>query len=264
MPVLSTNTIINLPVGGIRRINQMVIRAVNNGVAGAVCYITGLSNSSNPQTLFIEELFVLQYRETYNKTYPIVEEFFQLNLVYSQEMMQIEVFLVDVDGKWLPVQLEALRVDRITTEIRDNVPVTSDHYAAISFRRSSDFTTPQGLAAEIRPISLNILSKRPVHYMVIAGGILDGVFEHYPTPTTAIPVTDTALLVNYSCTTITGGKVIMQGTGSGFSGAYKNLAVNLLNERLSYELENEPVTLVVSSLTGEDNLAITFNMSEGW
>lgn len=70
--------------------------------------------------------------------------------------------------------------------------------------------------------------------------------------------------MNYTCTTVTGGKVIMQGTGSGISGAYANLAVNLLNERLSYELQDEPITLVVSSLSGDDDLAVTFKMSEQW
>ncbi|OMD09132.1 hypothetical protein, partial [Paenibacillus odorifer] len=130
--------------------------------------------------------------------------------------------------------------------------------------RRPGFAIPQGLAAEIRPAALDVMSKRPVRYMVVAGGTLDGAFENYPTPTTNIPVTDTALLVNYTCTTVTGGKVIMQGTGSGISGAYANLAVNLLNERLSYEFHDEPVTLVVNSLSGGDDLAVTFKMSEQW
>jgi hypothetical protein len=264
LPVLSTSTIINLPVDGTRPIDQVVIEVVNNGSAGAACYLTGLANSASPQTVIIEELFELQYRETLSKTYPIVEDLFQFNFVYSQEQLKIQVFLVDVNGVWTAVNLDVFQVSRITSEIRDNVSVTSTDFAAISFMRSPAFTIPQGLAAEIRPAALDILSKRPVRYMVVAGGTLDGTFENFPTPTTDIPVTDTALLVNYTCTTVTGGKVIMQGTGSGISGAYANLAVNLLNERLSYELQDEPVTLVVNSLSGDDDLAVTFKMSEQW
>lgn len=82
MPVLSTNTIIHLPVDGIRPIDQVVVKVVNNGSAGAACYLTGLANSASPQTVFIEELFELQYRETSSKTYTIVEDLFQFNFVY--------------------------------------------------------------------------------------------------------------------------------------------------------------------------------------
>lgn len=87
---------------------------------------------------------------------------------------------------------------------------------------------------------------------------------NYPTPTTAIPVTETALQVNYTCTTVTGGQVLTQGIGSGISGAYQNVAVNLLNQRLDYDLQQVPVTLVVSSLAGADNVAAAFRMSEQW
>jgi hypothetical protein len=264
LPVFSTNTIINLPVDGIQRINRVVIKVVNNGLADAVCYYTGLSNSGSPQTVFVEGLFELHYRETLSKTHPIVDELFQFNFVYSQEQLKIQVFVIDIDNVWTAVDLEAFLVSRITSEIRDNVPVTSSDYAAISFMRSPDFSIPQGIAAEIRPASLDVLSKRPVRYMIVAGGTLDGTFEEYPTPTTDIPIMETALLVNYTCTTVTGGTVIMQGTGAGISGAYSNLAVNLLNERLSYEIQNEPLTLVVSSLSGGDDLAVTFKMSEQW
>lgn len=264
LPVLSTNTIINSPVDGTQRINQVVIKIVNNGLTSALCYLTGLSNASNPQTVIIEELFALQFREFSSKTYEIVDESFQFNFVYSQEQLKIEVFLVDVNDVWTPVDLEAFAVSRITSEIRDNVSVTAADYAAISFRRSPVFTIPAGVAAEIRPASIDVLSKRPVRYMIVAGGAIDGAFENYPTATTQIPVTDTALQVNYTCTTVTGGKVIMQGTGSGISGAYENLGVNLLNERLSYELQGEIITLVVSSLSGSDDLAVTFKMSEQW
>lgn len=264
MPVLSTNTIMNLPVNGIQRINQVVINIVNNGLDNSICYLTGLSNADSPQTVIIEELFAVQYQEFITRTFEIVDELFQFNFVYSQTQMKIQVFLVDVDDVWTEVDLEAFAVSRITSEIRDNVSVTAADFAAISFKRSSIFTISAGIAAEIRPTSLDILSKRPVRYMIVAGGAVDGTFENYPTPTTQIPITGTALQVNYTCTTLTGGKVIMQGTGSGISGAYENLSVNLLNERLSHDMDDEIITLVVSSLSGSDDLAVTFKMSEQW
>ncbi|MEK4325106.1 hypothetical protein MKX70_04350 [Paenibacillus sp. FSL R7-0312] len=104
----------------------------------------------------------------------------------------------------------------------------------------------------------------PIRYKVIAGGSVNGAFVNYPTPTTAIPVTETTLQVNYTCTAVTGGRVITQGIGSGISGAYQNVAMNLVNQQLLHDMQQEPITLVVSSLAGEDNLAATFRMIEQW
>ncbi|MNY68175.1 hypothetical protein D3C86_2058930 [compost metagenome] len=58
--------------------------------------------------------------------------------------------------------------------------------------------------------------------------------------------------------------MITQGLGSGIAGAYQNVSVNLLSQLLLYDLQEEPVTLVISSLAGEDNVAATFRMSEQW
>ncbi len=59
--------------------------------------------------------------------------------------------------------------------------------------------------------------------------------------------------------------MLTQGTGSGISGAYQNISVNLLAELVNYNLRGtEPVTLLVSSLVGCDNLAVTLRMSEDW
>lgn len=125
-------------------------------------------------------------------------------------------------------------------------------------------TIPEAVTAEIKTDGLEILASTPIRYKVIAGGSVNGAFVNYPTPTTAIPVTETALQVNYTCTAVTGGRVITQGIGSGISGAYQNVAVNLVNQQLLYDMQQEPITLVVSSLAGEDNLAATFRMSEQW
>lgn len=264
MPFLTTNTITSNPAGGIGPISQAVVIAVNNGTSRAVVYMTGLNNDVSPEPLFAEELFEVNEREVVSKTYNITPELFQFNVVYSQEKLRVRIFLIDSAGVWFPVNLQRLAVSRITSEFRDNITVTAADFAAISFRRSPSLIIPEGAAAEIRPAGAEILTSTPIRYKIVAGGTVNGAYVNYPTPTTAIPVTDTALQVNYTCTTVTGGRVIAQGIGSGISGAYQNVSVNLMNELLLYDLEEESVTLVISSLAGEDILAATFRMSEQW
>lgn len=184
--------------------------------------------------------------------------------MYSLEQMRVRIYLVDSSGLWISVPLQPVVLNRITSEFRNNIAVTDSDTAVISFRRSAAVTIPEAVAAEIRPDGLEILASTPIRYKVIAGGTVNGTFVNYPTPTTAIPATETALLVNYTCTAVTGGRVITQGIGSGISGAYQNVALNLLNQQLLYNVQDNPVTLVVSSLAGEDNVAAAFRMAEQW
>lgn len=263
MAVLTTNTITRNPTGVLGPISQAVIKIVNSGTAKTVVYITVLNNDVSPATLFAQELFEVNYREVVSKTYNITD-FFQFNVLYSQEKLGVQIFLVDSGGKWFPVSLTQLAVSRITSEFRDNIAVTSTDFAAISFRRNGALTIPEGVAADIRPDGVEILASTPIRYKIVAGGTVNGSFVNFPTPTTAFSVNDTALQVNYTCSTVTGGRVITQGLGSGISGAYQDVVVNLLNQQLVYDLQEEPVTLVVSSLAGEDNLAATFRMAEQW
>ncbi|MGN7764132.1 hypothetical protein [Paenibacillus sp. 22594] len=264
MPYLFTNTLTSRPTRGLGTISQVVVKVVNNGSSKAVVYITGLNNDVTPETLFAQELFEVNYREVVTKTYNITQIYFQFNAVYSQEQMQIQIFLVDSSGILAPVPLEQLEVSRITSEFRENIAVTTSDFALISFRRNAAVVIPEAVAAEIKPDSLDILASTPVRYKIVAGGTVNGTFVSYPTPTTAIPVTETALQVNYTCTTVTGGRVITQGIGSGIAGAYQNVAAELADQQLQYDLTDEIITLVVSSLAGSDNLAAVFRMSEQW
>jgi hypothetical protein len=264
VPVLTTNMLTKNPTLGAGPISQAVVKVVNNGTPRGVVYLTGLNNDVSPATLFAQELFELNYREVVTKTYNVTQTFFQFNVVYSQEQVRVRVFLIDSSGVWIPVPMLPIAVGRITSEFRDNITVTDSDFAAISFRRSALVTIPEAVTAEIKTDGLEILASTPIRYKVIAGGSVNGAFVNYPTPTTAIPVTETALQVNYTCTAVTGGRVITQGIGSGISGAYQNVAVNLVNQQLLYDMQQEPITLVVSSLAGEDNLAATFRMSEQW
>ncbi|WP_340020869.1 hypothetical protein MHI24_17820 [Paenibacillus sp. FSL K6-1096] len=264
MPVLTTNMLTKNPTPGAGSISQAVVKIVNNGADQGSLYLTGLNGDVSPETLFAQELFQLGYREVVTRTYNVTHPFFQFNVVYSLEQMRVRIYLVDSSGLWISVPLQPVVLNRITSEFRNNIAVTDSDTAVISFRRSAAVTIPEAVAAEIRPDGLEILASTPIRYKVIAGGTVNGTFVNYPTPTTAIPATETALLVNYTCTAVTGGRVITQGIGSGISGAYQNVALNLLNQQLLYNVQDNPVTLVVSSLAGEDNVAAAFRMAEQW
>ncbi|WP_238650634.1 hypothetical protein [Paenibacillus piscarius] len=264
MPVLTTNMLTKNPTPGAGSISQAVVKIVNNGTNQGSLYLTGLNGDVSPETLFAQELFQLGYREVVTRTYNVTHPFFQFNVLYSLEQMRVRIYLVDSNGLWISVPVQPVALNRITSEFRGNIAVTASDTAVISFRRSATITIPEAVAAEIRPDGLEILASTPIRYKIIAGGTVNGAFVNYPTPTTAIPVTETALLVNYTCTAVTGGRVITQGIGSGISGAYQNVAVNLLSQQLLYNLQDSPVTLVVSSLAGEDNMAAAFRMAEQW
>lgn len=264
MPVLTTNMLTKNPTPGAGSISQAVVKIVNNGTDQGSLYLTGLNGDVSPETLFAQELFQLGYREVVTRTYNVTHPFFQFNVVYSLEQMRVRIYLVDSSGLWISVPIQPVALNRITSEFRNNLAVTASDTAVISFRRSAAITIPEAVAAEIRPDGLEILASTPIRYKIIAGGTVNGTFVNYPTPTTAIPVTETALLVNYTCTAVTGGRVITQGIGSGISGAYQNVAVNLLSQQLLYNLQDSPVTLVVSSLAGQDNVAAAFRMAEQW
>lgn len=264
MPVLTTNMLTRNPTLEAGPISQVVVRVVNNGNSRAVIYLTGLGNDTSQEILFAQELFELNYREGVTKTYNITQNLFQFNVMYSQEQVGVRVFLIDSAGVWIPVPLKTMDVSRITSEFRNDIVVGGSDFAVISFRRSPVVTIPEAVTAAVRADGLEILASTPIRYKLVAGGSVNGAFVNYPTPTTAIPVSDTALQVNYTCTAVTGGRVITQGTGSGIAGAYQNVAVNLPDQLLLYDLQEEPLTLVVSSLAGADNLAATFRMAEQW
>ncbi|WP_151735555.1 hypothetical protein [Paenibacillus tengchongensis] len=264
MSVLTTNTLTRQPTDGLAAISQAVVKVTNNGPAKAVVYLTGLNNDGSSQTLFAQGLFEVDYQEVVSLTYNITQTYFQFNVVASQEQLRVQIFLVDAAGVWSPVRLQPIGVKRITSEFRDNMTVTAANFAAISFRRNPGVSVPEAVAAEIRPDGFEILASTPIRYMIVAGGTLNGSFVNFPTATTPIPANDTALQVNNTCTTVTGGRVITQGLGSGLSGAYQSVAVNLIAQMLLYDLQEEPVTLVISSLAGEDNIAAAFRITEEW
>ena len=95
------------------------------------------------------------------------------------------------------------------------------------------------------------------------GGTINGAFADYPTATTNIPISETALQVNSTLTTITGGQVLLQGLAAGASGNNRVLAsASLLNFQLP---DTEIVTLAVLNLAGGTNSVVaTFQVTEEW
>ena len=53
---------------------------------------------------------------------------------------------------------------------------------------------------------------------------INGAFVDFPTATTNIPATETALRVNSTLTTISGGQVLLQGLAAGVAGNARILA----------------------------------------
>ncbi|ETT47912.1 hypothetical protein MHI48_16340 [Paenibacillus sp. FSL H7-0942] len=155
---------------------------------------------------------------------------------------------------------------RVTSERRRITNLTSTLTPVLSFTRKAIF--PSGSArtnsVQVDLEELNIISSVDLSYQVLVGGTLDGAFINYPTATTIIPDSETALLVNNSSTTITGGEVVFQGVTGGGTGVARILASS---ELLDFTLpENQVVTLAVSNIggAGSNIVDVVFRVAESW
>ncbi|WP_419888910.1 hypothetical protein [Paenibacillus xylanexedens] len=155
---------------------------------------------------------------------------------------------------------------RVTSERRRVTNLTSTLTPVLSFTRKAIF--PSGSArtnsVQVDLEELNIISSVDLSYQVLVGGTLDGAFINYPTATTIIPDSETALLVNNSSTTITGGEVVFQGVTGGGTGVARILASS---ELLDFTLpENQVVTLAVSNIggAGSNIVDVVFRVAESW
>lgn len=81
--------------------------------------------------------------------------------------------------------------------------------------------------------------------------------------TTNIPSSETALLVNNTLTTISGGQVLLQGLAAGAGGMARiSASASLLDFQLP---DNEFVSLAVANLSGATNsVTATFSLTEEW
>lgn len=155
---------------------------------------------------------------------------------------------------------------RVTSERRRITNVTSTLTPVISFTRKAVF--PAGSArtnsVQVNLEEINVISTVDLSYQVLVGGTLNGAFVNYPTATTIIPDSETALLVNNTSTTITGGEVVFQGITGGAAGNTRILASS---ELLDFTLpENQIVTLAVSNIggPGSNTVNVVFRVTESW
>lgn len=155
---------------------------------------------------------------------------------------------------------------RVTSERRTITNVTTFLTPVISFTRKTAFPTGSARANSVQVDldEINIISTADLVYQVLVGGTIDGTFVNYPTATTIIPDSETALLVNRTSTIIVGGEVVFQGLASGGGGSTQLLAsAQLLDFTLP---DNAIVTLVVARIAGSSTNTVnaTFRVTESW
>jgi hypothetical protein len=156
---------------------------------------------------------------------------------------------------------------RVTSERRTVSNVTTTLTPVISFARKAVFPAASARtnSVEVNLEEINLIAtSADLAYQVLLGGTVNGTFVNYPTATTIIPDSETALLVNTTSTTITGGEVIFQGITSGSGGNSRVLATA---ELLSFALpDNAIVTLAVVRLAGSPSNTVnaSFSVTESW
>ncbi|KEZ54432.1 hypothetical protein [Metabacillus indicus] len=158
-------------------------------------------------------------------------------------------------------------VFRNTSERRTVTNITTTLTPLISFTRKPVFPAGSGRPNSVQVLfeSAEIITNVDLAFQVIIGGTVNGTFTTFPTATTNIPNNETALLVNTTSTTITGGEVVFQGLAAASgSSSTRVLTTELL---LDTELpDNEIVTLAVASLGGPGTNTVTamFRVTENW
>ena len=160
-------------------------------------------------------------------------------------------------GKYSPVF-------RVTSE-RRTVTATGTLTPILSFQRKAVF--PAGSArtnsVSIKLEGIDLVTSDDIYYQVILGGTINGAFVDFPTATTNIPLSETALTVNSTLTTIIGWSSTITRLSSWSSGSARILAsASLLDFQLP---DTEIVTLAVANLAGGSNsVTATFSLTEEW
>ncbi|MEK4526979.1 hypothetical protein NST38_16340 [Paenibacillus sp. FSL H8-0104] len=160
-------------------------------------------------------------------------------------------------GKYNPVF-------RVTSE-RRTVTATGSLTPILSFQRKTSFPPGSGRAnsVSIKLESIDLITTDDIYYQIILGGTINGGFVNFPTATTNIPTSETALLINNTLTTIADGQVLLQGLVAGVAGSVRISASSSL---LDFQLpDSEIVTLAVGNLSGGTNpVTATFSLTEEW
>lgn len=268
MPTYSTGYVENPSVSGVRRFNSIVMLLTNSATTSGTAflesfYVATVSGANQP---FAAEGFDMTSQTHAVRNFSVsTMDYFVVQTTVSLPEIAMKVFGVSSSGQYVSLPVGEIPSRRITGQYRDNISIDGSDFAAISFRRRSAFTRPRQYAATLLPQSVEILATRPVRYKLILGGTVNGTYTLFPTPNTELNESSSAMEVNYTCTTVTGGQIVYQGQGTGLSGAYQNTKDNLLANNLLVALPpSTPITLTISCQAGTDKAAVTFNMEEQW
>jgi len=154
---------------------------------------------------------------------------------------------------------------RITSDLRSELTITSAPFPIISFQRKPVFPAGSGRVNSVNVTleGLDLITSQDIAFQIILSGTLNGAFVNFPTATTNIPTNETALLVNNTSTTITGGEVVMQGIVAGTKGSGR---IEASADLLSLQLPGlDAITLTVSSISGANaNVSAVFRVVENW
>jgi hypothetical protein len=266
MPTYNTGYLENVSVSGVRRYNQIVVLISNSSQNSGTAFLEGYYVLSGVNQPFASEGFDMFPQSNATRTYPTnLLDYFQIQVTVSLYEINVRMFGVSSSGQYTSIPVNELPIRRITSDYRDDMALTSADFPAISYQRRSTFSRPKQYAAALLPAGVEILATRPIRYKLVLGATVNGTYTTFPTATTQLSESVSALVVNDTCTTITGGQVIYQGEGTGLSGAYQNTVDNLINNQLLLALPaGVSITLAVSSLVGNDNVATVFRMEEQW
>lgn len=264
MPVLTTEVISNVTETGGRPFAQYAIILVNNSGFSANVYLEGISISNGSQTFFAQETVTLPASGAAVRNYPAFFDFAQFIAYASMNQVTVQAFAIDSNHAYTKLPVVPMNFKRITSEFRNNILVTASEQAVLSYRRTSNFALPTQFGAALFAQGVEIISSLPIRYKLVQGGTVNGTFQSFPTPTTNIPTDSTALQVNFTCTTVTGGRVVYEGQTFGASEAFFNAVILFDDNKLADLPEEQPLTLVVSAIDGPDQIFVTFRMFEEW
>ena len=217
----------------------------------------------NPTTLAQEVITVHRYSPTG-----------QTNLADPNLPLRAEIFNngtaaafnLFVGGRQFSILGAYNPVYRVTSDRRTVLALEQDLIPIVSFQRKAVF--PAGSArsnsVSIKLKGVDLVHSADICYQVILGGTMDGEFVNFPTDNTSIPLSETALTVNNTLTTITGGQVLFQGLVAGTtSGSARISTSDFLPD---FQLpDTETITLAVYNLfPAVNDVHGIFSLTEEW
>lgn len=263
MPVLTSEIIANLPKTTGRPYSQYSLILVNNSEYAANIYIQGFS-IAGIKHLFAKETLSMPPNGVVIREFPAVFDFTQFIVYVSMNMVTVQMFAATGTKETYTIPFWPTESHRITSDYRNNILLTTAEQAVMSYRRISTFAIPEQFGAAVYAQGVEIISSMPVRYKLVQGGNVDGSFQYFPTPTTNLPASSTALMVNFTCSAVSGGQVVYEGQTYGASEAYFNAVISFIDNKLANLPEEQCLTLVVSAMDSADQIDVTFRMYEEW